>query len=424
MPIRWGCRAAALAALFTVSASFAADPQPYERTIKVNVDDEKPLPVREVDVIYGGFVKLDALFSVYSDGDVATPGGIRDFYAPSSIPVAASSTAENATSMFDMHAKETRFFFKIDANVSDAKLGGYLEADFISNPGAGTEVVTNAYNPALRRAYITYNNWLFGQDWTTFQSLASLPDSLDFVRWPSEGTVFERQPVVRYTLPAVLGGEFQFALENAETFVRPRTGTGTATFVTGDSSLPDLVVRYNWKPSFGEIGVALLARELRADFAATGGAPPDDSASGKAVGMGLSIGGKLASFGKDDVRFMVTSGEGIGRYVALGAATDAVVDAGNELEPIAVTAAFVSYRRVWTERWRSNLAVAAFQADNDTALTGSGVTSSLSSGRINLIYAPVEKLSFGVEYTHGIRELENGEDGTLDRVQFSTMYAY
>ena len=124
------------------------------------------------------------------------------------------------------------------------------------------------------------------------------------------------------------------------------------------------------------------------------------------------------------MRFQVTGGEGIGRYVALGAAPDAVVDTSNELEPVALVAGLVAYRRVWNERWRSNLMVATFQADNDTTLTGTGVTSALSSGRVNLMYAPVDKLTFGLEYTHGIRELENGEDGTLDRLQFTTMYAY
>ena len=428
---RWGRLAATLAAVFAVSSAFAADPQPYERTIKVNVDeDEKPLPVTDVDITLGGFVKLDALFSVYSDGDVATPGGLRDFYAPSSIPVAGSSAAENATSMFDMHAKETRLFFKVDGRTSESKLGAYIEMDFISNPGAGTEVVTNAYNPALRRAYVTYDNFLLGQDWTLFQSMASLPDSVDFVRWPTDGTVFVRQPQIRYTLPGILGGDIAVSLENAETLIKPRTGTVsgatpvTANFVTGDAVLPDVVLRYNWKPSFGELNVSLIARELRADLAATGGDAPNNSVSGKELGTGISLGGKLASFGKDDVRFQVTGGEGIGRYVALGAAPDAVVDTSNELEPVALVAGLVAYRRVWNDRWRSNLMVATFQADNDTTLTGTGVTSALSSGRVNLMYAPVDKLTFGLEYTHGIRELENGEDGTLDRLQFTTMYAY
>ncbi len=419
-----------IAALLAASAAAsAADPQPYEKTIKVGQDDPKPAPVSDVDIAYGGYVKLDALMSVYSDGDVATPGGLRDYYAPNSIPV-TSNAAENSYSMFDMHAKETRLYFKIDAHVPDNKLGGYLEMDFISNPGSGTEVVTNAYNPALRRAFITYNNFLFGQDWSTFQGTLAFPDSLDFIRAPSEGTVFSRQPLVRYTLPAFLGGDWQFALENTETTVRPKAGTVagatpvTSTFVTGDGQIPDLVVRYNWKASFGEIDAAVIGRQLRADLAPTGGDAPNNTVSGTAEGYGVSIAGKLNSFGKDDVRFMVTGGDGIGRYVALAAAPDAVVDGNNELETVKEVAGYVAYRHPWNERWRSNLMVSTLQIDNNTRLMGTGVTQSIASGRINVLYSPVEKLTFGAEFTHATRKLENGNDGQLDRVQLSAMYAY
>jgi hypothetical protein len=420
---------AAVLAVVAATGAFA-DPQPYGKTIKVKVDEDKPLMASDVDINYGGFVKMDALFTVYSDGDVPTTGGIRDYYSPNSIPVAGTPAAENSTNTFDFSAKETRFFFKIDAHVADTKLGGYVEMDFLTSPGAGTEAVTNAYNPGLRRAFITYNNFLFGQEWSTFQGMQSLPDSLDYIRWPSEGTVFSRQAQVRYTLPGVLGGDFQFALENSETVVRPKAGTVsggtpvTATFVTGDSQLPDLVVRYNWKASFGELDLAVLARQLRADLAATGGDAPNNTANGTATGVGASLSGKLASFGKDDVRFMVTGGDGIGRYVALAAAPDAVVDANNGLDTIKVLSGFVSYRHPWTDRWRSNLMVGTFQANNDTALMGTGVVKTITSGRINVLYSPVEKLTFGAEFTHAIRKLESGEDGNMDRLQFSAMYAY
>lgn len=419
-----------LAALLAASAASAADPQPYEKTIKVNVEDDKPMAVSDVDIAYGGYVKLDAIASVYSDGDVATPGGIRDFYSPNSIPVANSPAAENSFSMFDMHAKETRLFFKIDAHVPTGKLGGYLEMDFLANPGAGTEVVTNAYNPALRRAFITYNDFLFGQDWSTFQLTNASPDSLDFIRAPSEGTVFQRQPLVRYTLASFLGGDWQFSLENTETTVRPKAGTVagatpvTATFVTGDGQLPDFVARYNWKASFGEIDAAVLARQLRADLAPTGGDAPNNVVSGTAGGYGVTVGGKLNSFGKDDVRFVVTAGDGIGRYLALAAAPDAVVDANNELETVKELSGFVAYRHPWNERWRSSLMLGTLQVDNNTTLMGTAVTQSIASGRINVLYSPVEKLTFGMEYTHAQRKLENGEDGTMDRVQLSAMYAY
>lgn len=177
----------------------------------------------------GGYIKLDALFSEFSDGPVAGDLG-RDFYLPALIPV-STGDGESA-SYLDMHAKETRLYLKADTEVEGRKLGAYVEFDFLVNPGSGDERVTNAYNPGLRRAYISFENWTFGQDWSTFQNGVALPESLDFIGYPSGGTPFIRQPLVRYTL-----GGFDVSVENPETTITQADGTR----VTADqNTTPDL----------------------------------------------------------------------------------------------------------------------------------------------------------------------------------------
>src|SRR6185503_5785895 len=98
--------------------------------------------------------------------------------------------------------------------------------------------------------------------------------------------------------------------------------------------------------------------------------------------------------------------------------------ASGELETIPVLSGHVSYRHPWTERWRSNLSIGYLSADNDAALTGTAVTRTVESAHLNIIYTPVDKLLFGLEYMHAIRELESGEDGTLDRLQFSAKFTF
>ena len=66
----------------------------------------------------------------------------------------------------------------------------------------------------------------------------------------------------------------------------------------------------------------------------------------------------------------------------------------------------------------------AFSADNDIALTGSGVTKDTASARINLMYSPSKELTFGAEYARAEREVENGADGDMDRIQFTAKYAF
>ena len=418
-------RICAAIVLWGIAGIAAAAPEPY-RTIPVEpLEAEPPLKVGGVEVTYGGYIKLDALYSYFSDGDVASQDAGRDYFRPASIPVAGSALSEDAHSFLDFHAKDTRFFFKTKSQIAGHELAGNLELDFRSVPGGASEVVTNAYNPRLRRAFLTYDRWLLGQEWSLMRNLDASPDHIDDIRGPSEALVVVRQPQVRATF-----GDFQVALENAETNVLPRTGTlngatpVTATFVTGDAETPDLSARYNLKTSFGAYSAAVVLRQLQADGAATGGDAPNNAVDGTAFAFGVNVSGKLPAFGQDDVRFALTGGDGVGRYVGLATIPDAVVDADNGLEPIPAFAGYVSYRRVWGARWRSTATVAALGADNPTDLTGTDVTHAVESAHANLLFSPVDKLTFGLEAMHAVRELENGQDGALSRLQFSSKYEF
>jgi hypothetical protein len=408
----------AVAVLWSGAVGAQSARKPYERSIPVR-SEEGPEPIRvgDVTITYGGFLKLDVLYSSFSDGDVASLSAGRDYFLANTIPVAAAG-AEDSHAFLDYHVKDTRFFFKIDSDVGSHTLGGLLELDFRSPANGASEVVTNAWNPRLRRAFVSWNAWTLGQDWTTFRNLDSTPDHIDDLVGPSQGTVLVRQPLVRYRWAG-----FSFSLENNEANVLP-FGGATPAFVTGDAQLPDLHARYDLKGGFGSYSLAAMVRPLEADGAATGGAAPNDVATGSATAWGLSVSGKAPSFGKDDIRFTLTVGDGVGRYVAAGTITDAVVDAGGGLETIPLVSSHVSYRHPWSARWRSNLSVGYLQADNDAALTGGAVTRTVQSVHLNLIYTPVDRLLFGVEAMHATREIENGNEGDLDRLQFSAKYTF
>lgn len=352
---------------------------------------------------WGGFVKIDAIASNFTKGDSLSPNG-RDFYVPGATPV---GDADDSQTSLDFIAKETRLFFKTDTEFDNGdKVGTYLEMDFLVNPGAATANVTNAYSPGLRRAYITFNNWLFGQDWTTFQDLAALPEGLDFIG-PTEGTVFGRQPMIRYT-----AGNLQVALENPETSVLANGGATSA--LSNDNIVPDLIARYTLKGDWGQVTGAGLVRQLQSEVA-----PVNSSA----IAGGISVTGKIKVGEEDDLRFSITTGEGIGRYVGINTVQDAVVDADNELDAIGLTAGFVAYHHVWDEQWRSNLTLSALIVDN-TSATGTGVTRNVESLHVNLLYSPQPKLTFGGELTAARREVESGLKGELYRLQFSAKYAF
>jgi hypothetical protein len=351
----------------------------------------------------GGYVKLDTIYSDYGAGSYSGAG--RDFYIAGTVPVGGNE----GESYLDLHAKESRINFRTTHLLdSGAKLGTFIEMDFLLAPG-GNERVSNSYQPRLRHAFVTYNNWLFGQTWMTFFNVGALPENLDFVG-PAESTIFGRQPMIRYT-----SGNWQFALENPETTVTPYEGGGR--IVTDDNNVPDAVVRYNLKGDWGGFTVAGIYRQLAYEDTAAG---IDDSTNG----YGISLSGKFVFGNKDDFRWMASTGKGMGRYMGLNTANGAVLDADGNLEAIESTGAFGSYRHLWNEKWRSNLTYGYLTVDNDTDLTGTGVTKKASSWHINLIYSPQPKLDFGAELMYADREVESGADGDLTRFQFSAKYAF
>ncbi|WP_222868094.1 DcaP family trimeric outer membrane transporter [Saccharophagus sp. K07] len=345
----------------------------------------------------GGFVKLDVISSGYDDGDLPAGNLGRDFYVPSSIPVGG----ENESRDIDFHAKSSRINLESKTEIDGHTIGGFVEFDFLT-PSGGNERTTNAYQPQLRHAYLTYNNWLFGQSWTTFQNVAALPEVLDFIG-PTDGTVFVRQAQVRYTL-----GPWQFSLENPETSINQTD--------IDDDALPDIVARYNWAADWGSLSVAGILRDLRYDGTSEGNGFDDN-----VTGYGVSVAGKipLGSNG-NDIRFMVTTGTGLGRYVALNAINDAAID-GDELEALDVTSAMVSYRQVWNSKWRSNISLSLLEGD-DSNLIAPTQTKSTQSVRANILYSPVSKITLGAELMYAERELQNSAKGSMNRLQFSARY--
>lgn len=354
----------------------------------------------------GGFVKADFIASQYSAGDPANGDPMREFYLPGAIPVGG---ADESTAT-DFNARQTRFWLTTEGVISGHRVGSRIEMDFEVLPGTGDQRTTSPSTPALRRAFVTVDNWLFGQEWTNFQNLAVLPDTADYVG-ASEGTVFARQVQVRYTR-----GPFSIAVENPETTVTPYLAA--TRIVADDNSLPDLTLRYAITRPWGEASLAGLVRQLR--YETTGPGAIDSST----FGWGLSAAAKFKVGPRDDLRLMVSGGEGIGRYVGLNFANDAVLDSTGQLQAIGVIAGFASYRHIWSPQWRSNLTWSAQNVDNDRTLIGLTTNRSAQSLRGNLIWTPLPAMDVGAELMYGERELESGASGDVTRLQVFAKYGF
>lgn len=354
---------------------------------------------------YSGFVKLDTMWSDYDDGEIADGSIGRDFYLPSTIPVGGVGEGVD----FDSHIKQSRFIFGTDTDLANGgTLLSRLEVDLYGS-ALGDERATNTYGVQVRHAYVQYRNWLFGQTWSNFMDVGALPETADFIG-PTDGTIFVRQPMVRYTM-----GNFSFSAENPETTITPFTG-GTRVS-SDDNNIPDFTAAYTWKFSKGYLRAAALVRQLK--HQTTGAGAINDSTEGGA----LSLAGKI-NFGPHDLRFSITGGEGIGRYVGVNFNNDAVLTSSGELEAISGWAAFAAWRHVWNDRIRSNLMLSTSRYDNDPALTGVSANKESWSWAVNTVYSPTLKLDVGLELRFAEREIESGASGQMHRLQAVAKYSF
>ena len=354
---------------------------------------------------YGGFIKLDAMLTDTSDGEIADGSAGRLLYVPSAIPVGG---ADEGTDL-DMHAQFSRLWFSADTTLDSGDvLKGYIELDLFGG-ALGNEVATNTYGVAVRHAYASWNKWLAGQTWSNFQDVAALPDAVDFIG-PTDGTVFVRQAQVRYT-----SGPWAFSLENPETLVNANNSAAKAG--SDDNRLPDMVLRHTTRGDWGHFSVAGIVRELRHEVPASG---IDDSSTG----YGISLSGKQVINASNDFRYMLTAGSGLGRYIGLGTHSDVVLDGDGELDEIGVLAGYAAWRHVISPTLRSNLYYAAAHYDNELAFTGPAVTRKVHSLSGNLIWTVLPKLDVGVELRLAERELESGVDGDLRRLQLHAKYSF
>ncbi|HMM67847.1 MAG TPA: DcaP family trimeric outer membrane transporter [Dokdonella sp.] len=357
----------------------------------------------------GGFIKADFMATKAHDGQLADGATGRILYVPGQTPVGGTASDVD----LDAHAKFSRFNIGID-NVSEAgdKSGAFLEMDFFGN-ALGNQVSTNTYGVTVRHAYAYWNNWLAGQTWSNFMDTAALPDSVDFIG-PTDGVIFVRQAQVRYT-----SGGFSASLENPETTVIPNGGGATVQSDRG--ALPDLTLRYGWKGGWGSFGIGALLRNLEINRAATATTARINDSQTTAA---MTVGGKWLLGKNDDLRYQVTAGSGISRYIGLGITGDTALDASGNLDAISGVAGYLAWRHAWSPKVRTNLIYARSQYDNPIDLTGTSVNKSVQSFRANVFYSPLPKLDVGVELMQADRELESGVDGSLTRLQFTTKYSF
>ena len=369
------------------------------------------IPGTDTSLGFGGYVKMDVTESSVSAG--SNKAGDLYLFIPQ-IPL--SDRGENSQLAFN--ARESRFWLKSFTPSRWGDINTYLELDLYGS--------ADGYTPRLRHAYGTFGKLLTGQTWTTFVNELALPDTLDING--SVGTATFRQPQVRWTQPFTVAGqsmEFQAAAEmpNSALYTGNWNQASPETLTNGGADrYPDMIVRLNYKPSWGNLSLAGMGRQIRISPTTTP-LVANINASQEVWGGAVSLAGKINTFELDNFRFTVNYGNAFGRYSAVDRLEDAAVDAAGNLHQVNIYSAVVAYQHWWDKAWRSTVAYGFEQADQPD-FVNQAMTKQAQSAHANLLWSPLSQATLGVEYIYGTRELINGRSGYISRAQLSAKYNF
>ena len=370
-----------------------------------NADASHPfkLPGSDTSVTFGGYAKLDALWSDRSIG-VDSVGDQQ--FNPGLIPVGPSAGAHKRDQV-TLHARQTRLWLGTRTPTERGELRTYVEGDFFG--ADGNESSTNSNGFRVRHAYGVLGNLLAGQTWTNFFDERAYAETLDF--GGPAGQVFVRQAQVRWT-QAFSRGAWSVSAENPESLVAV---PGAATPSRSDNDhAPDLTARVSLGQSGGTYSLGLLAREIAVDSAV---------ANGKQWGGAVAFAGVIPAGNRDDVRFDFNAGNAIGRYQTLAFLPDGYVAPDGSLRLARQASGFIAFRHFWTESLRSTLELSAVTS-NPPDGTANGINRSDRSQHLNLIWSPLAAVNLGAELIHGERTVVGGARGRLNRLQLSAQYLF
>ena len=363
--------------------------------------DGDGIKIGDTTISFGGFVKADAIFG--SNGNGSLNG--YSVGLPRTFAKAAKSGKSDWKTGFSARESRISIGTRTD-DVAGHTLTTYIEMDFNQdlNDGfseTGNEIVSNSYAPRLRQAYGSWNNWDFGQTYTTFTDLAAMPEILD--QGKHAAFIYASQPQIRYNLAAP-GGKLMVSLEN------PEDGYYGNSY--DDQTYPDLAVRYQLRSKLGLYSIAGLVRHFE-----------DDAADQTETDGAVSLSARIPTVGRDDLRLQYSYGA-LGRYMGLLSYPDVDLAAlaGGQVEPLRTFGATAAYRHFWAPAWRSTLSVSHTEIVDDLSSPPGGTLSyfdTSSSVHANLLWSAHPNLTLGLEYAYW----DFGEIATAGSEQYEEVIA-
>ena len=365
--------------------------------------DSKGLNVRvpETDTVLtiSGFIRASA---IHDFDNISSP---TKFVTKDIVVQGSPSGQPDSQTTFTANA--SRFVLGTTTPTKVGKLTTFFSWDFAGN--------TTSADPDMRLrqawgqldGFILGGDLLVGQAWTAWDDLEALPETMDF-QGPN-GSQQNRQPLVKWSRDYGDDYTLQVSLEDPKYSI---TNGGT------ESAWPDTIVTLNWHGDWGHLKPAFIGRNIKGD-ATNGG-------SDSVFGWGAQLAGVINTplfAKKDNLKFQMVYGSGIGSYNNDGGFDDAIFNAKGDLKAIDSAQGFGAYQHWWTSDLRTNLVFGVVDVDNRKEQTEDSLDRTLYTAA-NLVWSPVKQVDFGVEYLWGERRNKNDKKGTANRIMTTAKYKF
>lgn len=276
------------------------------------------------------------------------------------------------------------------APVQGADVGGKIELDFRGGDKSDTV--------RIRHAYLTYNNWLIGQTTSSFLSLDTQPEMLDFGGVLGTGTF--RTPMVRYSDKISNTTSYAVGLEQGDSSNRLPTATAKISQkFAGDNGL------ITARALIQEARVRLPAKDANGKVSTTEYNDQTEFSWGLAAGAKYKLNDQLS------VSADYTHLKGDSTYLLYdkGMTYNTVKSVADDIQLIDQDAVSVGATYRFNPQWRSSLGYGAIFYDKEAKTQNN----KLQQGWVNVMYNPTKPVTLGAEYVYGERDTATADN--IDR---------
>jgi len=359
----------------------------------------------------GGMLKMSAVTSSQSAGANALAD---ELLIASHVP---RDDSEGEANQLRMTARETRFWLK----GHDDTTRFHIELDFSGYTPGSLEVANGSAGLRLRHAYTEtetqYGRFLFGQTWSTLQNTQASMHKTLYGELPGElvKRIVQARWTAGFNLASVLGYVY-VGLESPAFTAQQLNGT---LLQPDDDRVPDLALRAELNPVWGNISLAAVVRQLRCDM--------PGECEDQLNARGLIVSGAWRISTADELHIQYARGDGLGRYMGGNLYPEAVMHDDASLTLVDSEHAALSYQHRWTPSLHTAVIYNFSEAQGLDAVigfNGQGVQTELKSLSANIMWWPQRRWRLSAEWLLADSDWTDGKTGGLERWVFSSRYDF